>query len=443
MAAATEETRQLTLPEARSAAAQALRLGQPQTTLLLTRGLLQANRKDGVAHYLQASAYARLGRPGDARAAAARAYRFGTNNTQKFEAAQLAARLAVAEERPGMAQLWLRRTAIHSPNEAADKGIARDYTRLRQINPWSFRLNGSLQPSDNVNNGADSPLNIIDGVPYVGLNSGAAQALSGVIGTLDFSLGYRLSQNERRETRVGARYYLQRVQLSDDARALAPSASNSDFAFDYGELNLSHRFLVGDNQNAGPVNLTLSFGHAEYGGVKIYDTTRLNAARRWRLSDQQQLSLGLSAERRNSIYQSLDGTIWGANAGLTYSLAGNSELEVSLSFRDSRAASVNGTSRATALSAVYTLGRKLGPARVQAGLGLAQTDYPRYLVGNIVVPGGRQDEAWNANIDFVFEDIDYAGFAPRLSLRTARTSSNISRFATEQLTLTLGIASKF
>jgi hypothetical protein len=441
--AAADDTRQLTLPEARAAAAQALRTGNPETTLLLTQGLIQANPRDGVAYYLRANAYAQIGQPSNARKAVARAYRLGVNSTQKFEAAQLAARLAVQEEKPGLAQLWLRRTAIHSPTEAADKGIARDYTILRRINPWSFRLSGSIEPSDNVNNGAESPANLINGEPAFGLPfSGSALALSGVVGTLDLRVAYRLRASKTSETSLSTRLYLQRVNLSDSARAAAPAASDSDFAFNYAEVSVSHGFRAGPKDKGGTARLGLDIGVAEYGGSKIYDFARLSGSRKWHLSSKTALEISGNVEYRDAPLRTLDATVYSLQATWQQAVGKGNRLDLTLGLRDSQATSVNGTSTSTSLRAVYRLGRKIGPARVQAGFGVAATDYPAY---NLFLPvaGGRQDEAWDANIDFVFEDVDYAGFAPRLSIRTSQTESNISRFSTEQLTVTLGIASKF
>ena len=53
-----------------------------------------------------------------------------------------------------------------------------------------------MTPSSNVNGGADTPYNIIDGVPLVGTLSAGAQALSGWIGQTSLNVGYRLRRSE-------------------------------------------------------------------------------------------------------------------------------------------------------------------------------------------------------------------------------------------------------
>lgn len=410
----------------------------------MTDALLQANTKDGVAHYLRANAQAQLGQPTEARKSAARAYRFAVNSNQRFEAAQLAARLAVREDRPGLAQLWLRRTAIHSPTDAADAGIARDYNVLRRINPWSFRFNASVRPSDNVNNGANSPTVLINGEqdPFALPLSGTSLALSGVIGTLDARVGYKLRENKDSQTTIGARLHVQRVRLSDSAREQAPTARNGDFAFNYAEASLAHAFRVGSGDQKGTARVGLDLGTAEFGGARIYDFLRISGSRDWRISPDSNFTIAGNIEERNAPSNTLNARIHNLQATWRQGLGDGDRLDVTFGVRDSDASSVNGTSTSLTLRALYTLGRKIGPTRIQAGLGFAVTDYPAYQLIQ-PVPGGREDQAWNANIDFVFDDVDYAGFAPRLSIRAGNTDSNISRFTTEQLTVTLGFASKF
>src|SRR5690606_1323184 len=85
----------LTLDQARGIGVAALREGDPQLALQIGHGLLQADARDAFAHYLIASAHQQMRQTGDGRRAAARAYRHADTPTEKFQAAQLAARLSV------------------------------------------------------------------------------------------------------------------------------------------------------------------------------------------------------------------------------------------------------------------------------------------------------------------------------------------------------------
>jgi hypothetical protein len=79
---------------------------------------------------------------------------------------------------------------------------------------------------------------------------------------------------------------------------------------------------------------------------------------------------------------------------------------------------------------------------VSAGLVLGKTDYDDY-VAVFSVPGGKQDYATYADVNVLLPDVDYAGFAPSVNFRAGRTRSNVSRFETRELSVSLGFQSKF
>ena len=78
----------------------------------LAQGLLKADPDDAYAHLVLATAMARAGHPKEARRAASLAYRHGSTPRARVQAAQLAARSALQEQRPTLTQLWLRRAAL-------------------------------------------------------------------------------------------------------------------------------------------------------------------------------------------------------------------------------------------------------------------------------------------------------------------------------------------
>lgn len=438
-------TQTVTIEQGAALTAQALRIGRPDVALKLSDALLQARPKDPLIHFMRATAQTQLGQAGPGRRSAARAYRLSDDPGDKFQAAQLAARLALQEERPTLAQIWLRRTAIHAPDDKAKALIARDYKVLRRINPWSFRLRGELRPSSNINNGADTALQVIDGVPVTGRLSGGAQALSGVIGSLDIATSYRLRQSDRSMTSVGGRLYVQRVRFSDEAREMAPEVDNSDYASTYGEVSLRHAFAVGPEGMGGSAAVDVALGTSWWGGERNYDFARVGGERTWRLSDGSRIRAHASAETRFSArYRTNDADILGIGLRYFVPLDNGDSMTATLALRDSDAEHPNGSYRSASLRLAYGLGRPIGPVRVDAGLVLGYTDYPEYLsAGFIRVPGGRQDESIYGDINLFFDRYDYAGFAPMLRLRAGRKSSNDSRFDITEYTVSLGIESKF
>jgi len=96
----------MTLDQARNIGVAALEQGNPTLALQIGYGLLQADPNDAFAHYLIASAFRQQARPAAARRAAALAYRQAETTPEKFQAAQLAARM------PSPARAWARQLGV-------------------------------------------------------------------------------------------------------------------------------------------------------------------------------------------------------------------------------------------------------------------------------------------------------------------------------------------
>lgn len=434
---------ELTLDQVRDLAVAALAQEDFGLAIQAARGLLQADPNDPFAHYVIATAHARLGQPREARKAAARAYRNFDTSADRFNAAQLAARMSYAEGNPTLAQLWLRRTAIHTTSERDEKLLAEDYKVLRRINPWSFRLRTDLRPSNNVNNGADTSLQIIDGVPVTGILSPTARALSGLIGMLDVSASYRLRMDDTSATSLAGRLFVQRVWLSSEARSQAPNARNSDFAFTYAEASLRHAFLIGsaDSNQVGAVNL--SFGESWYAQERSYRFGRASGEYTFKLGEETTITLHALLERRyKARFSSNDARVLGLGAEVGRKLGNGDRFTLSFAWRDTDAKFFNGTYQSASLRGDYTFDKRLGPAQLSAGFVLGYSDYPQFVTF-LFAPGGRQDKSVYGDISLFFDRYDYAGFAPMLRFRSGRKSSNISRFDTRELSLSLSVESKF
>ncbi|MFG6512063.1 hypothetical protein ACGYLL_19975, partial [Sulfitobacter sp. M23905] len=123
---AAEQSVALSLPEARSLAVHALKGERPALASQIARGLLIADPHSAYAHYVLATAHADMGHGTDGRKSAARAYRYADTRVQKFQAAELAARLTFADGHPTLTQLWLRRAVQNAPTPEIEEQLARD-----------------------------------------------------------------------------------------------------------------------------------------------------------------------------------------------------------------------------------------------------------------------------------------------------------------------------
>lgn len=443
LGAQTGKTLELELAQARKLAIRALDSGDPALAIRLAKGMLKADPNDALAYYIIARGYARLDDPKLARRAAGYAYRHADPGPARFEAAQLAARMAFEGGNYSLSQIWLRRTAIHAPTERDKQLVAQDYRILRQVNPWSLRLRADLRPSDNVNNGSDTSRNIIDGVPDDGTISGAGLALSGLIGSLDIAPAYRLHRSETGMTTLGARLYMERVALSESAKATAPDSTGSDFASTYAELSLDHVLALDRTGARGQLAVDLAFGESWYGGERNYRFARIGAARRWRPDRDTRFALRAEAERRfRARYTTNDARVLSLGAEYGRALDSGDVFNLTLALQDADAVSINGTYSTASMRASYTLGRPVGPARLSLGLVLGYTHYDQFLFSlNGSAP--RTDKAIYGDMTLIFDRYDYAGFVPTLRLRTGRKESNFSRYSSREVSLSLGIGSKF
>lgn len=433
----------LTLPQVRELAVLAVNDGNPALALRMARGLLKADPRDPLAHYVIATAHSQTKRYRAGRHAAARAFRFARTDGDRLRSGQLAARLAYLEGRPTTAQLWLRRTANYTTDAASDARLARDYQALRAQNPLSFSIRTGFRRTSNLNNGSSGIYNVIDGViapdyPF------ATQALSGTVGTLDTTARYRLGASRTRQTSVAGRLFVQRVSLSDSARAINPFARSSDYGSTYAELSLNHAFAVGPPEKRGSAAVDFALGESWYGGQRSFRLARLTGERSWRLGPDRQVQVSASGEKRFDARTSVnDARIVGLNLSYGAKGPGGDQFGLVLALRDTDAASANGTYRTASMRASYGRARGIGPVKLSAAMGLEYARYPRFRLSGQIGPTARSDHGYYGEISLFFHKIDYAGFAPSLRLRAGRRSSNFSQYTSEEVSLSVGIQSKF
>ncbi|MEO9820676.1 MAG: surface lipoprotein assembly modifier [Paracoccaceae bacterium] len=434
-----EPTATLTLTEARQIAQSALLSGNPRLTQQLANGLLAANPEDAHALLLLSAAEAELKNPTAARNAAAKAYRSGDSKTQKLQAAQMAAQFALIEERPTLSQIWLRRASMQTQTDEQSEIISRAYGRVRSVNPWSVNLAFSVRPSDNVNNGADKAIQVIEGERLIGFLSRDAQALSGTIISGDVQTSYRLHATKRSRTTLGGRLYVQRVLLSDDAERL----ENDDFDATYGEISLGHMFALGDRAG-DQARFRLTRGTYWSADDTNYHLLRLDADRVWAVTPNTSFTLGASVAQYTRPGDDLqDSESYSLRGRVSHGLENGDRVGFGLTYQQSNSDAVNRRSDQISARLTYGFAKAWGPAKARASLQIADAKYPDYVLGFITVPGGRSDTSAYADLSLFFEDYDYAGFAPTVTFRAGKSSSNVGRFDTREFSVNFGFQSKF
>ncbi len=434
------EPRALTLEETQVLAFRSAMAGDVQIAAPLAAALLENDPTDEYGLATMAALHLGAGDDRESYRNARLAFRHAEDPELKFHAARMSAISAMAGKRTIPTQFWLRRAGDLAPSEAHRARVEQNYRVFQAQNPWRWRFDTSITPSSNVNGGAETPYNIIDGVPLVGILSSDAQALSGWIGQARASLSYRLRREARSQTEVTGSAYIKRVTLSDEARQAAPAFSESDLSAEEFTVGLRHSIALGKPgrllQFAGKLT------HYRQGLDPSFNALTTSATYVTPLTPQLRFSGHLEVEARD--YHSGDyGDAGRASVGLSYQFGNGDRLSGALFVSDTMSPIFFLHNRAAYGKVTYALGKPVMDVRVAASIGASYTDYPNYALGFIAVPGGRQDEGVFVELDLTFESVEYAGFSPNLRLRRQTTSSNVSRFSTSEWAVSAGIQSNF
>ena len=430
------ETR-LSPDEARALAGQLLQSGRLPEARDLAMGLLQADRRDVAALIIVAQAERVLGRPDVARDAGAAAWAFATTPAQHYAAAVVTAQALAASKDYTRSQFWLRRAAQHAPNEAAGQIVARDYGKLRQINPVTLSFGARISPSSNVNNGSANRTTTFEGIPFVFTLAPEARALSGVEASLSAGLKYRLSADERRATHVTLDLFNRQIALSAKSKAEAPDARPGDYAFAQASLGLVHTWLpAGGNGNwtAGAV-----YGHSFFGGRSYSQSTQLYLTRGWTLDEKTRLSLTAGAEHTRYLGTNRHSDSLNIKAVWARTLPMGRALSLSLGFGDTKASRATGTFRE------LSLGAKVGMGELFDGVDLTmsyQLEHQHYPVAGLIA-GSRKDLRQAISAEFGLKKATIYGFEPVLSVEATQNLSNVDFYDSMAVKLGVNLRSSF
>lgn len=440
LAETPQRTAVLTVEQGQALARDAFVAGDHAVARALALRLLEARPGDPRALLIVAATSPALGDPAQGRAAGRAAWA-GARGAPvlRYEIARHTARAAEAEGRPDAASFWLRRAMDMAPDPAAVEGTRAEYRRVAAARRLSWRLDLSVQPSSNLNGGSSGSLLMVNGVIPVGSLSGGAQALSGARVLAQGRVALKLPPGPRHRAEVSLTLQGARHLLSSEARQLAPEIRGSDLDFLTAEAGLALDWAAPGLQ--APVRLTLGAGHTLYGGRDLgphlragFDVpvlTRPNAAVR----------AGLSRERQWRDGGPVDATVLRLDGGRALGEAGR--LFFGVSARDVSGPTPNTTYTGAALDLAFAPARPVGPAELTLRARLGWRDHDFYTLGPIGVTDGRQDRTLGLAVDAAFPGLSVLGYAPRLSIESERTRSNVSRFDTRTLGVTLGVASRF
>lgn len=425
--------------QARQMGLQAIRLGRPDIAAEIAGALLQKDKTDSFAHFLMATSLKQMNQGKAAEAAAKQSYRYAKTPEQSYQSAHLAADLAFRRGALSTAQWWLRKSAEAAPDATRKDNSIAQFRAVKARNPWRINLAFSVRPSDNVNNGSAGQYNIIDGLPFVGSLSADAQAVKGVIADAAVNLGYRLQQNAVSATTLGAEMSLRRVHLA----AAEKAQLGGDPGFGSARLAVSLRQDWRPSNSKHRFGLEGSIGRQTYQSGSDYSFFGLTFGHRVALAADTMIDSALDVEQRSKQVGPRGDRTFAIRSTVIRQRANQDLIITSLLANRFDTASAGRSGTMVGAQVGYTLADPVGPVSLSATLGVQQSQYDGYTLAGIAVPGGRSDTMGFAELQFQFNDISYAGFAPLLRLRHQRTQSNVSRFEAKETSVVLGLASKF
>lgn len=278
----------LSKEEARVFAQTLVNQSEPRAAREVALGLLRADPNDVSALFSLAAAERLLGRSTAARFAAKGAFSKTAIGSEKFAAAILVAESHLRDGQHTRAQIWLRRAEPFARGVAQQAALARNYAQVARANPLTFELEFHAGPNSNINNAPKSDSLIFNGIEIAA--SGASLALSGTEISYGLKLRHKRRSNDGTALSFGARLNGTNYRLSDSAKAQAPEARPSDFAF-Y-ELGIDARYDAKPTANA--VNaLRFEIGANWYGGQRLTNFAKVEAERRFRWGVRRLAPLGL------------------------------------------------------------------------------------------------------------------------------------------------------
>ncbi len=439
---AAEAQVQLNPDQLRQAAVIALRSGDAPTARRYAEALVLRDATDLNAQLILARAARDMGDTAPARAAARTAWRLADTDAERYSAALITAQVLSSDGKRTRSQLWLRRAAQHAPNDALRARAERDFRHVKQQNPWKTDLTFTLAPNSNINNGSardQSRLNyaiseLLFGEPIEFELNTEAQAIAGIEFGGAVRTRYRFHQTpiSAHDAKLSLSY--RTFTLTDDLGDT--DIAGSDFA--YGTMSFGYGYQRINMARKGAFSLDTEAGQSWYGGARYARFVRAQAQQTVRTSARQQLRFGAELERQWG-QATPDRDLFGLSASITQGFAtGNTGfLGLSASTTQSDAQSVEYSE--IVLRSGLSLKQPVMGAAVQFGLGASWRDYDISRDSR----DGRQDTRIFADVSATFNEVDYYGFNPTLTLSASTTDSNVGLYDVNRVGLNIGIKSAF
>jgi hypothetical protein len=410
--------------------------GQPAAALELIATLQSQGRNQTTAFFIiKSQAERQLGAYSAAIESGKRAFQLAESDVEHYLAARVTAQAFSASERRTRGQFWLRRASQFAPNEGAYANNRKDFEYVRSRNPLSFSLDLGITPSNNLNNAPTT--NTIEFAGLI-LADPTLLPISGLGFTGSGELSYRLPATENRQSEVTIGYDARRVRLGSEASVINPTLQSSDLASDRITLGWSTRHRLQDANAILSTNIDLFADW--YGGSHLQNSARARLSYALQISPSDSLSLGATvtdATRQDNALRSY--TTWEASAGWSTRFENGGQFNVQVNVSDTNSASFAIARGTIGVQVTYALPNPVAGLELSVSSLYQATEYDVPLYS----PDVREDQKYAAFLTAEASNLEYFGFVPVLEIGRTRNISNVSRFDTDETSLSVSFRSSF
>lgn len=425
----------LSLPQARVLARQAIQQGNLALADALSTALLEANPSDAEALMIRAFVARATGNLDAAEDNAAAAYRNAPNDDLKFDAAMLTADILSRQEKLSRAQLWLRRADQVATTDQRKALAARSFRQVAARNPLQVQLRFTAKPSNNVNNGAPTDTIELGGLPFrldpSGVQLGGYEASTGI------SLSYRLSENPTQKTELLGEFFYRYIWLDSDAKEDAPDVDGTDFNYGVVITGLRHQRLVWPE--LGTTSVTGLVGQSWYGDDPLARWFEVQLGQTVKQGDDAQFRFGLSARSENRLDDRInDSESLSASVDYRFAAEGGGVYGIGTTLKNvwSDSATVDLFSFAVRGSRSFD---QIGMVQPSVNFSVENRNYHKWSS----TAGGREDVSVSLGLTATFPDVTYYGFSPQLNVSARRTRSDVEIYDRNELSIGLTAVSRF
>lgn len=401
----------------------------------IVSGILAREPEDAGALLIRSALFLQSGRVDAARRVAALAFRAAESDRQRFEAAMLAARSALAEQRVTRARIWLLRAEENAETKPRQQEVAKVRAAIAQMDPLAVQLRFSAAPSSNVNNGAEATTIDIGGLPF--FISDRDRQLSGYYALGGASVSYRIQANETSRTEFLSEVYARKVWLSSKSKALAPGVEGQDFDYSAILAGMRHTRLIWPE--LGPTQISLLTAYERYGHKSFARWQEVQAAQLVNRRDEGILRVGARARWTKRFDDPInDSVTLGIFGDLSLIAASGMETRYGAYLTSTGADGPTVDNFALGVSAARDV-QVLGSFHPRVAAGIETRDYRSWSIST----GGRRDNTAYLTVDLKLSDVSTEFLSPSISLMMRRTWSTVDIYDRNEMSANFTLFSRW